>query len=423
MEREGGLDRRQFVGRGALAAGWALARFPSAAGSAPFAGGPEPPRLESFARAALRANSRRLPHWPQRVLTEGSQYRGIWLECGPQEGAVYAGLDPAARQIARANHLIFFGLQKADGQLPYSVKADGPGFGQIQMVVPIAATAWELARQFHDEELLEKAYHACSRWDGWLRRWRDTRRTGLCEGFCTWDIGMDNSPRWKGMPNTCPDGDARRCPEAPGLPRLCPDLSATVYGGRVALAAMAQALGRHGEAERWTQDAETIRRLIVERLYDAKDGAFYDLDAENRFVRVRSAATLRVLGEHVPEQRQFEEIWRLQAGNPQAFWTPYPFPSIALDDPSFVRPIPPNSWGGAAQALTALRAPRWMEHYGKTAELHRLMRQWVEAIRRSDGFHQQMDPVTGVFTPDAGGYSPAALVFWEFSRRLSGHAA
>ena len=28
--------------------------------------------------------------------------------------------------------------------------------------------------------------------------------------------------------------------------------------------------------------------LIIEKLYDPKDAAFYDLDAQNNFVRVRS---------------------------------------------------------------------------------------------------------------------------------------
>jgi hypothetical protein len=289
------------------------------------------------------------------------------------------------------------------------------------MVVPIAATAWELAREANDSELLEKAYAACGRWDAWLRRYRNTRGTGLCEGFCTYDTGQDNSPRWKGIPNRCPDGDARKCPQAEGLPRLCPDLSATVYGGRVALAAMARALGKTSEADRWTEDAETIRRLIVDRLYDPQDGAFYDLDAQNRFVRVRCTAILRVLGEHVVDAELFEAIWRRQVHNPTAFWAPYPFPSVALDDPAFVRPIPRNSWGGAAQALTALRAPRWMEHYGKPAEQAWLMQRWIEALLRAGEFRQQMNPLTGEFTlADPSGYSPAALVFLDFLWRLSG---
>ena len=246
------MNRRQFVARGSLAAAACALPSPLLLAEAPAANPtPENPssvftsedaeltRVYQAALAALRTNVVQLSAWPDPVLVEGSVYHGVWQECAPQEGAVYSSLGTeAARKAGRNNHLIFFGLQKQDGQLPCSVKANGPGFGQIQMVVPIAATAWDLARQSGDSELLQKAYTSCSRWDAWLRRYRNTRGTGLCEGFCTYDTGQDNSPRWKGIPNRCPDADARKCPDAQGMPRLCPDLSATVYGARVALAAM-----------------------------------------------------------------------------------------------------------------------------------------------------------------------------------------
>src|SRR6185437_435269 len=198
------------------------------------------------------------------------------------EGLVYASLaqyvtprseDASPLQVARNNHMAFFAQQRPDGQLPASIKLADPvenpgGYGQIQMVVPIAATAWELSQLTGDDELLVAAYTSCSRWDAWLRRYRDTRKTGLVEGFCTYDTGHDNSPRWKDIPNRCPDADARKCPDLPTMPRLCPDLSATVYGARVALAHMATALGKGGEAARWQADAEKIRNLIIEKLYD-----------------------------------------------------------------------------------------------------------------------------------------------------------
>ena len=231
----------------------------------------------------LAKNVHSLPAYNHPMLWEGSVYPGVWQECGPHEGLVYASLAPDmklpsgsadSRQVARNNHMAFFALQRPDGQLPCNVKTSGAGFGQIQMVVPIAATAWEFAKTSGDEQFLTAAYNACSRWDTWLRNYRDTRKTGLVEGFCTYDTGMDNSPRWAGIPNRCPDGDARRCPALPSLPRLCPDLSATVYGARVALASMATALGKRAEAERWQTDAETIRHLIIEKLYCPEDAAF-----------------------------------------------------------------------------------------------------------------------------------------------------
>jgi hypothetical protein len=389
------------------------------------------------ALAVLAGNVRSVPRYDRPVLFEGAVYPGIWQECGPHEGLVYGTLakyvhesDPhkSALAAARNNHMAFFALQREDGQLPASIKLSEAGYGQIQMVVPIAATAWELSQLTDDDELLVTAYKSCSRWDAWLREFRDTRKIGLVEGFCTYDTGHDNSPRWKGVPNRCPDADAKKFPAGVGVPRLCPDLSATVYGGRIALAAMAKTLGKPDEAARWEQDAETLRQLILTKLYDPQDAAFYDLDTENKFVRVRSDVISRVLGEHVlklndaRDKAIFEAVWTKQLHNPKAFWASYPLTSVAMDDPAFVRPIPRNSWGGASQALTALRTPRWMEHYGKSAELKVLMSAWCEAIMRHIEFRQQMDPMTGDFTQaDPSGYSPCALVFLDFARRL-GHA-
>lgn len=366
----------------------------------------------------LAGNVQVLPRYDAPVLIEGEKYDGIWQECGPHETLVYR---PFRADVARNSHMTFFALQREDGQLPANNKRTETGFGQIQMVVPIAATAWELSQRTGDDELLRAAYESCARWDAWLMRYRNTRGTGLVEGFCTYDTGHDNSPRWAGMPNQCPGKDARICPKAPGLPRLCPDLSATVYGGRVALAAMAKALGKIADSVRWAESAEHIRQLIMTKLYAPEDAAFYDLDAFGHFVRVRSDVLSRVCGEHVVDQKTFDSLWEREIHNPKVFWAPYPLPSIALDDPAFVRPIPANSWGGASQALTALRAPRWFEYYGKAAELSFLMSRWCDAVQHDMTFRQQMDPMTGEFT-QAGmpGYSPTALVMVDFTWRLAG---
>ena len=411
-------SRRRFMGQTALVAGAGALRplqaMAQGAVDVPVFASDAPAWKTTWdaALTVLAGNIKSVPGYDKPVLFEGSTYQGIWQECGPHEGLVYATLRkyvaPAATsaiEAARNNHMAFFHLQKPDGQLPASIKINENGYGQIQMVVPIAATAWELVQLAKDDELLATAYKACSRWDGWLREFRDTRKTGLVEGFCTYDTGHDNSPRWKGIPNRCPDADAKKFPPIPSMPRLCPDLSATVYGGRIALAEMAKALGKRDEAARWLADAEKIRQLILTKLYSPEDAAFYDLDAQGKFVKVRSDVISRVLGEHVlklsdrRDKAIFEAVWSRQLHNPKAFWGPYPLASIAQDDPTFVRPIPRNSWGGASQALTALRAPRWMEHYGKGAELRYMMEKWCEAIMRHTEFRQQMDPQTGDFTP------------------------
>lgn len=373
--------------------------------------------MESKYRAALEGlagNTRRVFRFDESVLIEGGRYAGIWLECGPLEGLVYGRVRP---EVAKANHRIFFRLQREDGYFPCWVRADRMGSAQIQMVVPIAATALETADLTGDEAFLAEAYLSCGRWDAWLLRNRNTRGTGLCEAFCEYDTGHDNSPRFRGLAKACPGGDAAVCPDLPGLPYLAPDLSASVYGGRVALAAMAERLGKPAEAREWRERAEALRLAIVKHCFDPEEECFFDVDREGRFVNVKGDALTRVLGEHVVDQALFERIYARHIRSPKAFWTPYPLPSIAANDPSFVRDMPFNSWGGASQALTALRAPRWFPHYGKDGDLRHLMTRWVEAILAAPDFMQQMNPWTGEFSTSPG-YSPAMCVFLDFTDRL-----
>jgi hypothetical protein len=418
------INRRTFLKQGA---GALIAAKTASALAAPTPAEASPEFKTSNARwqaaydgalTVLAANVQQMPRYNKPVLIEGSVYQGIWMECGPHESLVYRKF---RTDVTRNSHMTFFELQRPDGQFPANNKVQGTGFGQIQMVVPIAATAWEFAQATGDEEFLRVAYKACSNWDDWLMRYRNTRGTGLIEGFCTYDTGTDNSPRWAGLPNQCPDKDAKRCPPNPTLPRLCPDLSATTYGARVALASMAKALGKPAEADQWTEGAHKIRSLILSRLYVPEDAAFYDFDAQNRFVKIRSEIITRVCSEHVPDQALFDHLWTLQIHNPKAFWPAFPLPSIATDDPTFVRPVPRNSWGGASQALTALRAARWLDHYNRSAEFAVMMDGWCEAIQRDMTFRQQVDPLTGVFTQeDAPNYSPCALVMVDYTWRLAG---
>ncbi len=360
----------------------------------------------------LAANCKLAGAYSHPVLFEGGGYDGIWLECGPLEGLVYGKHAP---DIARACHEVFFHHQREDGCLPFVIKADKPRYAAIQMVVPIAATAYETFEQIQDEAFLLLAYDACCRWDAWLARNRDTRGTGLCELFCQWDTGHDASPRIKTLPVAALD----TCPRHDGLPYLAPDLSATVHGGRTALAKMAGSLGKSDEAADWAGKAEKTRLAILKHCYDPEDDCFYDVDTDGNFIRIRSDIISRVLGEHVVDQHMFDRIYERHIRNPRRFWTPYPLPSIAADDPAFVKPIPQNSWGGASQALTALRAPRWFEHYGRSEDLKELMTKWVGAIVASPHFMQQIDPWTGVFTESkCQTYSPAMCVLIDFVDRL-----
>ena len=346
------------------------------------------------------------------VLNEGGVYCGIWLECGPHESLTIAEKYP---DVAMMSHRIFYIHQKEDGQFPSSIGAKGPGYRQIQQVVPIACTALELAKMTGDEAFLAESFAACSRWEAWLSRVRDPRKLDLIEAWCEFDTGHDNSPRFAGVPRFCPDGAGQK-PEGV-IPRLAPDLSANLYSSRLALAEMAEILGKSEAAANYRAAAERTRNSVEKYCFDPEKNFYYDRFPDGTFCHITGDAGIRVLGEHLPDIERGRAIFKDWVLNEKAFWTPYPMPSIAANDPECIHPAPENCWGGAVQALMALRTLRYFEYYGFAEELQHLMLRWLEALDNCDKFMQQMDPYTGKFSTTET-YTPAMCVAIEFIKKL-----
>lgn len=374
------------------------------------------PLMSMYRKAldGLKANQRPVLGQPQPVLNEGGMYDGVWLEAGPICGTILGEYDP---QAALNLHQVFIRHQDEEGFLPPAVSSREVKGGHLQTVVPFARTALFCVKRFGLRELLLPAYEASARYDAWLTKYRNRLGTGLVEAACYWDTGHDHSGRHQGQPNHFPDFDAKKYPDCPFF--LAADLSATKYGGRVAMAEMAELLERPQEAAFWREQAEELRQSILRYTFDEEDGMFYDRWEDGTFNRCKCDVLSRVLQEHVPDQALFEQLFEKHILNPREFWTPYPMPSVAADDPRFDSSFPPNNWSGASQIHTAMRVPLWMEHYGKMRTLRVLMDKWVEAIVRSGEFMQQMNPFSGEFNTTHS-YSPAMCVLVDFIGRLYG---
>jgi hypothetical protein len=384
--------------------------------------------LSGLARSVVTLASRR-------VLTVGPGYPGIWLEHATLEGLLYADVDPA---VAVANHTIFMDEQKPDGQVPYchlienhlennASRGDSSpiGFGQVQSVVSLTLTGYELAQRTGDLAFAARLYESSERWDAWFDRYRDSEKLGLVQAFCVYDTGHDNSWRFgrppHAVPNHCPERDARRCNEGHDLPWYAPDMSAGRVELRQGLAGLAGMLGRTSDAERWERAAAHSRQSLVAHLYDAEDAFFYDRDSSGRLRRLRTEAAFHPLRVGALSQGEFERMWARHISNPAQFWTHTPFPSVAVDDPAFDSALPPNCWSGASQALTVERAPRWMERYGKYAALAHLLAHWRELLANAEEFRQEANPFTGKLHPDTTpNYAGSQFIVLEAINRLHG---
>lgn len=386
--------------------------------------------------------------YPMPILRDAdSCYIGTWLEVAPQSSLLYGQYYDF--DIAKSGHELFYDTQNEEGQFPFAVFKIYPSYAHVQEVLPLAETGFDVYKLTKDAKFLEKTYNACSKMDAWMTKYRDSRGLDLAELFCEFDTGHDNSNRfWAcnyGMNRTCPPmdksklpeevqkeydnnptlrllyGDARKLHRVGSLPWLAPDMSATKYGTRKALAKIAREMGKINEADEWEEKAEKTRIAILTYLFDPETLCFYDLDINNKFIRIVTDACLRVLCEHVVDNSLFEKIFKRHIINPTGFWPEYPLPPVAISDPLFsLTNDPDNNWGGHCQPLMAQRAPRYMEYYGKYSEMTHVMKKYMESVIKADGFRQQFNPFTGEASGIDKNYTPAMTLMVDFTARLYG---
>ncbi|UYN98937.1 MAG: hypothetical protein KIT02_13495 [Devosia sp.] len=350
------------------------------------------------------------------ILHEGGIYHGCWLE---STGTINAELlGRFLPSVTTSTFAAFARHQRADGLFPYKITPQGPGFGQIQLVTPLARSVWNHYRLADPgKDWLATLYDAMARNDAWLARHRDTRGTGAVEAFCAYDTGHDLSSRFWHVPDSPFENDPARCdPDNPLVPFIAPDLTANVACQRRYLGHIARELGRDDD---WGVLARQSEEALFGQCYDPDDSFFYDRDKQDRPVRIQSDVLLRVLAAEIGDADLFSEALDRYLLNTRKFFAKYPLTSIALDDPRFDPTFGQNSWNGPTNFLTLIRAAHAFEHHGHVVELTWIMQPALWALAQADRFPQTLNPHNGAagFTEK---YSPSILCMLDFIERLSG---
>lgn len=283
-----------------------------------------------------------------------------------------------------------------------------------------------------DKAFLKNCYEGSSKWADWLRHNRMTTGRGLVELFCGYDTGHDNSGRLQGL--SCPQnyvvyGNEMNAAVLPqnddAVPVLAVDMNANFYATNVALSKMAAILGRQTEAELWLERAKAVKEKLLQLCYNEADCFFYDVDKHGSQRKFLSSTVFHLFSEKVLDRQEdaamIDMIYSKHIKNPNEFWTPFPFPSMAISDPSWKKHEPYNCWGYFSQALIALRCTLWMDEYGYSADFDVVCQKWLEAVIKAYGqFHmgQELDPITGEPSCSSEWYSSCMLFYLYAARRL-----
>ena len=359
-------------------------------------------------------------------------YPGLWLEHA-YDSVFYASKKPEYLELAENVMNLFMDHQTPEGQIPFTVMRTGKvRYSQVQECVSFFSLCLEVYRMNQDRAFLRKAYEAGKGWVGWIRRYRMTTGRGLAEMFVGYDSGHDNSGRLQGM--ACPgnyrvDGveqnAATRPPEDGITPIGAVDMTCNLFGNLTALSHMAAALGLEAEKEQWRREAAGVKEALMGWCYDEGDAFFYDIDRSGRKRKYRSSTIFHLFMEGVLDPGEdadmIDRIHREHIRNPEEFWTPYPFPSMAVNDPSCAGHGTANCWGYYTMGLIVERCERWMDRYGWGKEYDHVLEKWLEGWTNCFErvpLGQELDPLNGEPTSASPWYSSGMLSYINAAVRL-----
>jgi len=240
---------------------------------------------------------------------------------------------------------------------------------------------WTLLEVNAPRTVLERCYEPLKRFHAWWLRERQVEGSGLCRWKKGGESGLDNAPLW----------DANILLTKP---LLCVDLNCQLALDAQSLAEMARKIGKHDEAKYWEREAGQLIKKIRETFWDPRDKFFYNRFLNGPFQRIKTLTPFWAMLVGAADAGQARAMLE-HLENPKEFATPYPWPSVAVNEPTFTM----DYWRGPVWIHSNYIVLRGLARYGyekKAAEFsRRIIDMLAHDYERTGYLWECYDPFTG----------------------------
>ena len=268
------------------------------------------------------------------------------------------------------------------------------------------------------DAFLREILPAVRRYFDWLDRFRDPDRDGLIATLQPDESGLDHTPKYDAYLGIAGDAPVlpmytaawervanpyaevgRDHPKMFALDRFNVEdvLVNSIYGeNQRVLGELLDRVGdREGAAEMRRRAARTTAGLM-EKCFDPDRGLFFDAaGAAERPLAVNTVSCLMPL--ILPDlPREAVAALVAHVTDAREYASPYPVPSVAMDEPSFVPGVVGTKllWRGPVWINTNWYVARGLRRHGRT-DLARAIEDRSAALIEKDGFREYYNPFTG----------------------------
>ncbi len=322
-------------------------------------------------------------------------YVGVWHWDAFFHALAYRHVEP---RLAQDQIRIVLDHQRADGMIPDAIHDEGvvthltfPIEADVTKPPLLAWSAWKLFEMDGDREFLDEIYEPVVRWNRWWFDHNDTDGDGLPEYQHPYSSGLDDSPLWD-----------------QGMPVTAPDLNTYLVLQEEAIARMAEVIGEPGDAAAWSGRAERLAERMIDKLWDAEAGLFWARHA-GAPVGVRTPFSLLPLITGRMPQRIVDRLIE-HLTNPDEFWTRYPVPTVAKNDPAY---SPLEMWRGPSWVNINYLLVEGLSRIGRHDLARELRRRSLDMMLSGDDIYEYYHPETAEIPPKAAplfGWSSALFI-------------
>lgn len=253
---------------------------------------------------------------------------------------------------------------------------------------PVTALgAWDVYQKTGDLEFVKKMYPHLVVYERWLIEEKNSKIDPDLIAYYYWtDVGWDDSKRWgkSGMNGKDIGWD---------LPVIPVDGNVFLLILRNTLSNFADLLGETHRRREYAEKAARTRRAIDNRMWNEEQGFYFDLHGDGKMMDVWTPAGFVPMLAGIPGADTYQRL-RAHLLDPKKFWTKYPLPTLALDDPDCA--YASNWWRGGVWPVINWQVNEGLFRYDPDLGL-RLLDATVDMMTR-DGFPtctEYYNPVMG----------------------------